>query len=214
MATATVSKSDWTVADLFERFGPIPIARICMDPPPGSATEADVPALDDHEDRLCELVDGVLVEKAMGFEESVLGGWIVTLLNNYVRPRKLGKVAAADGMFRLLPGLIRIPDAAFISNERYAKRRRPKSRVAQVAPDLAVEVLSESNTEREMDGKLRDYFRSGVRLVWYVDPGAKTVRVYTSLKSMVLLNERDKLGGGKVLPGFSVPVAELFETAD
>src|SRR5271163_2267326 len=91
----------WTVADLYRRFGPIPFERIRHNPPPGSGTVDDVVRLNDHEDRLYELVDGILVEKTAGLEESMIAVYIGTLLNNFVIPRGLGVVAGADGTIQL-----------------------------------------------------------------------------------------------------------------
>jgi hypothetical protein len=142
-----------TLEELVEGLGNIPLYRIRFRPPPGTATEADVLELHDRENRLCELVDGVLVEKAMGYRESVLAGVILTLLRLFVRSRNLGLVSGADGMVRLFPGLVRIPDVAFASWERLPNRRMPTQRVPHLAPDLAVEVLRDSNTEDEMNRK-------------------------------------------------------------
>src|SRR5947207_3344860 len=97
MATVTAPKKPlrqtWTVADLYRRFGAIPFERIRHDPPPGSGTVADVNRLNDHEDRLYELVDGILVGKTVGLEESIIAINIATSLNNFVKPRGLGLVA-------------------------------------------------------------------------------------------------------------------------
>src|SRR5688572_11268819 len=110
MATVTESSAVWTAVRLAERFGPIPLYRIRTTPRPGEATEEDVFEIHDREDRLCELVDGILVEKTMGAYESMLAVEIARLLKNFVKPRKLGTVLGADGMLKLAPGLIRIPD--------------------------------------------------------------------------------------------------------
>src|ERR1700678_2250712 len=97
-AMATINAIDkprrktWTVADLSRRFGPIPFERIRQKPPPGAGTVDDVVRLNDHEDRLYELVDGILVEKTVGLEESIIAGYILTILNVFVRPRRLGLV--------------------------------------------------------------------------------------------------------------------------
>ena len=92
-------------------------------------------------------------------------------------------------------------------------REVPKSPIPSFAPDLAVEILSEGNTEAEMDRKLKEYFQSGSKLVWYVDPEARTVRVYTSPRKFRLFTENDTLDGGKVLPGFSLPIKKWFQRA-
>jgi Uma2 family endonuclease len=82
--------------------------------------------------------------------------------------------------------------------------------VPDLAPDLAVEVLSESNTPAEMERKLKEYFLSEVQLVWFVDPKARTVTVYTSPDEATTLSAKDALTGGDLLPGFAVKVADLF----
>jgi Uma2 family endonuclease len=206
----TAPAREWTVADLVRRFGAIPVGRIRLDPPPGTATEDDVVAIHDHEGRLYELIDGVLVEKAMGFRESYIATLISHHLCNYVAGRNLGIVVGADAMVRLAPGLVRIPDVSFVSWARLPGRRIPEDPIAGLAPDLAVEVLSRGNTKKEMEGKLLEYFGAGVRLVWYVDPAKRTVRTYIAPDQPILLREDQTLDGGAVLPGISVPVRTLF----
>jgi Uma2 family endonuclease len=117
-------------------------------------------------------------------------------------------------LMRLFPGLVRIPDAAFISWERYPKKKRRRGEIPTVAPDLVVEVLSKDNTRGEMQRKLGEYFQAGVRLVWYVDPSKRTVRVYTAVDHSTLLREGDTLDGGDVLPGFSLSIRDWFAEAE
>jgi len=92
---------EWTAADLANRFGPIPLRRIRFEPPPGTATEADVVEIHDREKRLYELVDGTLVEKTVGAYESHLAVTLIVLLGGYVRNGGFGMVLGADGMYRL-----------------------------------------------------------------------------------------------------------------
>ena len=99
-----------TLADLQHRLGDIPPGRIRMDPPPGTATAADVTRLQEKEGVLCELIDGVLVEKTMGLRESILAMWIGRLLGDFVDLHKLGHVSGEAGTMKLMPGLVRIPD--------------------------------------------------------------------------------------------------------
>jgi Uma2 family endonuclease len=201
-----------TAVDLVDKFGPIPLSRICQYKPPGEATEEDVVWLDDHADKLCELVDGILVEKAMGSYESLLAVEIAALLRNFVKPRKLGVVLGADGMLRLSQGTIRIPDVSFIAAAKLADNALRKHRVARLAPDLAVEVLSDSNTPKEMEEKLKDYFTAGTQLVWSVDPEAKTFLAHTSPAPGRLYHENEIVPGEPVLPGFELAIAELFQS--
>lgn len=202
------------ISQLLYRLGGVPPSRVRLRPAPGTATEKDVLAIRDHEDRLCELVDGVLVEKAMGFQEALLAMAIGTYLRTFVKPRRLGIVGGPDIMLRLRLGLIRIPDVAFISWNRLPDRRIPDEPVPAIAPDLAVEVLSKSNTRREMALKRTEYFAAGCRLVWQVDPKRRTVEVFTDPKTSILVEEADTLAGKPVLPGFRLALAELFAELD
>ncbi len=102
-----------TVADLLERLGGISPQRVRCYPPIGTATEQDVIDIERRENRIFELIDGVLVEKAIGYSEAMLAGAILTALREFVIPRNLGVVTGADGLLKLFPGLIRIPDVAF-----------------------------------------------------------------------------------------------------
>jgi Uma2 family endonuclease len=202
------------MADLLDRLGNIPPSRIRFHPPPGTATEADVIEADTRHDRLCELVDGVLVEKAMGLRESFLAIALGSFLREFVVPRNLGLVSGEAGMMRLFAGMVRIPDVAFASWARLPGRRVPVEPIPDLVPDLAVEVLSRSNTEEEMARKLREYFAAGVRLVWLVDPEARTVAVYTSAEQFTLLDQTQALDGGDVLSGFTLPLSQLFAELD
>lgn len=204
-----------TLADLLEQLGDIAPERVRFRPAPGTATEEDVLAIrNSPERRLCELVDGVLVEKAMGLRESFLAVALAAILLNFVRPRRLGIVTGADGMMRLFPGLVRIPDVAFLSWNRFPNRRVPTEPIPDIAPDLAVEVLSIGNTAREMARKRQDYFAAGVQVVWQVDPRTRIVEVFTAPDQSTVLYEAQTLEGGTVLPGFTLPLQELFAELD
>jgi Uma2 family endonuclease len=200
----------WTVADLLEQLGDVSPRRIRLHPPPGQATEQDLVAIHDRENRLYGLVDGILVEKVVGYLKSALALWLAHLVQGFLDRHDLGLLTGPDGAVRLLPRLVRMPDIAFVSWERLPGRKLPAEPVPDLAPDLAVEVLSEGNTPKEMRRKLKDYFLAGVRQVWYVDPRARTVEVYTAPDERVLLTEDEILVGGDVLPGLDLPVREVF----
>ena len=198
-----------TAADWLASLGDVPLDRILFDPLPGTATEADLLRFVERDHRLCELVDGTLVEKTMGYEEGLVEVQIIMIVGSFVRSRKLGVVGGPSTTMRLLPNAIRLPDVAFISAERHGSRDRGAA-VPRIAPDLAIEVLSKGNSRREMALKLAEYFEAGTRLVWYVEPRTKTVDAYTSPTNVTRLAESDTLDGGDVLPGFEVRVAEFF----
>jgi Uma2 family endonuclease len=200
-----------TFADVLEQLGDIAPSRVRLKPPPGKATERDLIRLNDHTDRLYELVDGILVEKVVSFPESALAMWIGHLIQSFLGQHDLGILAGPDGGMRLMPGLVRLPDVSFVRWERLPVRGEvPDEPVAGLAPDLAVEVLSKGNTRKEMERKLKEYFLAGVRLVWMVDPARRTVRVHTAPDQSLLLTEEQALDGGDVLPGLSLPLRQMF----
>jgi Uma2 family endonuclease len=202
------------MAEVMERIGDIPLARIRMRPPPGTATEEDVlAAWAGPNRRLCELVDGVLVEKAVGLREALLAGEVIRMLGNFNNEKDLGVVLGADGMIRLEPGLVRIPDVSFIPWEVIPGEKVGDEAMSPYIPSLAVEVLSPSNTKKEIERKLRDYFLAGVRLVWVIEPKTETARAYTSPTEFRRIAKSGNLQGRDVLPGFSLPLAEVFAAA-
>jgi Uma2 family endonuclease len=146
----------------------------------------------------------------MGFQESFIALEIGHQLKSFLKKNNIGTAAGADGMMRLAPGLVRIPDVSFINWDQFPDRKIQPTPVSSIHPDLAVEVLSESNTKREMEEKLVDYFESGTSLVWYVDPENRSVRVYTSPEDFSSVPVTGILDGGTVLPGFTLPVADIF----
>ncbi len=206
--------SEMSFADMWERLGQVPLERIRMFPAPGTATVEDVERLCDREPkRLCELVDGVLVEKPMGHVESRLAFRLGHLLAAYLDEHDLGIAATTDGPHRIFPEQVRFPDVTFIAYENIPADADPYTAVPDWIPTLAVEVISESNTKAEMARKLKDYFEAGVKLVWYVDPPTRTVRVYRSPESFVTKSENEHLDGEDVLPGFRASIREWFERA-
>ena len=142
---ATISQTPvttWeTAKDLLDALGGIAPARVRLHPFPGTATEADLILVNDRKMGLYELVDGVLVEKAMGYNESDLALVLAGYLRAFIIPRNLGLLSGESGMMRLFPGLVRLSDVAFASWDRIPGRRRPTDAIAGFAPDLAGEVL-------------------------------------------------------------------------
>ena len=196
-------------ADWLRALGDVPIARVLFDPWPGTATEADLLRLVERDKRLCELIDGTLVEKPAGTWESLIAIRLAARLVLHADQHDLAGVFGPNVTLRMKSsGRIRLPDVAFVSRERMPRTREP---VPTLAPDLAVEVLSEANTPAEMDQKLREYFASGTRLAWIIDPASRTVAVYHGPGNPArVLTEADTLDGDPAVPGFSMPVAELF----
>jgi Uma2 family endonuclease len=200
----------WSIERLRHHFGGIPAERIRLTPAPGTATATDLIYTNDHHDALCELVDGTLVEKTVGAYESILAGLIVHYLHTYLDQYPRGVVVIPDGPLSLLPGLIRLPDVSFISWERYDEEEFEKKAVPDVCPDLAIEVISKSNTKKEMARKIGEYFAGGAQQVWLVYPKKKTIDVYTDPNTKRTVGPDEVLDAGAVLPGFTLDLSELF----
>jgi Uma2 family endonuclease len=198
-----------SLAEVLDSLGNVPIERLRL--PLGTATEDDViEILERKESPACELIDGILVEKTVGFRESMIAMEIAHALRDFVMRDDLGVVFGPDGPIRLRLGLVRIPDAGFISWDKFPNDEVPEDAICKVTPDLAVEVVSKHNTRAEMEQKLREYFQAGVRLVWYIYPNERRATVFTSPARRKEIDASGMLEGGKVLPGFSLPVATVF----
>lgn len=159
-----------------------------------------------------ELVRGHVVrELPAGFEHAGIGVRIATALHAFVQERALGEVVGADAGFVLFgePPTVRAPDVAFVAEDRLTFD--PK-RFAPLAPDLAVEVVSPSDTVSEVHEEVMDYLDAGTRVVWVVDPGSRSVTVYRSRDEIRLLTGDEDLDAEPVLPGFRLKLSKLFES--
>jgi Uma2 family endonuclease len=157
-----------------------------------------------------ELVRGEVVrEPPTGFEHGDIAFGIGLLLRTFVDENALGKVVGTETGFVLSdePPTVRAPDVAFVREDRLGFDPR---RFAPLAPDLAVEILSPSNTMSEIHEKVLDYVAAGTSLVWVVDPRSHTVTVYRSRDAIRMLTADDELDGADVLPGFRCKVSALF----
>ncbi len=199
-----------TLADLLHDLGDVAPDRVRMRPALGKATEADLIRIQNREKRRYELIEGILVEKIMGFPQACITSVLDRRLGMFVEEHDLGFTATPDCPVRLWKGLVRFPDLSFVSWDKMPTKEYPATPIAGVVPNLAVEVLSLSNTPGEMDRKRKEYFLAGVELVWVVDLFKRTVAVYTSPDEVTTLQEQDTLDGGRVLPGFTMPLRQLF----
>ena len=160
-----------------------------------------------------ELQAGLLVSEPLpGGRHGMVTAAVAEILRAHVKKQRLGVVFAGDSGFILArkPDTVRGPDVAFVSRERY-ERSGDTAKAFAGAPDLAVEVLSPSNTATGMHAKVADYLAAGTRRVWIVDPEVRAVTVYASLLWPQVFREDELLEGDDVIPGFQVRVGELFE---
>jgi Uma2 family endonuclease len=163
-----------------------------------------------HPDHRLELVQGkIVVMSPSGYESDEVAATVIAQLHNWVRPRKLGRVAASSAGFRL-PNPdrdVRAPDASFVTAERL--RRSPRS-FAELAPDLMVEVKSPNDSGQELEAKIQEFLAFGTRVGILINPEDQTVRIYRSNQETILLTNGDVLAVPDLLPGWEVPVLELW----
>ena len=165
------------------------------------------------EDMLYEVVDGKIVEKIVGVHEAEIATLLIEFLAPFARLHRLGRVFG-ETIFRIdqSKNLQRRPDVAFVSHARWpAQRRAPKVAVWDMVPDLAIEIVSPSNTADHVQEKIHEYFDAGVSRVWVVYRRQKEVYVYASPTQIQVLQLGQELDGGELVPGFRLPLTALFE---
>jgi Uma2 family endonuclease len=164
-------------------------------------------------DVLYEVIDGRVVEKPMGAYEALIATTLAAFLHQAGGANPAGRVVT-EALFKLDPdrNRKRRPDVAFVSHERWPRRRPvPQAEAWEVVPELAVEVVSPSDLAVEVVAKIDEYFGAGVRLVWVIYPVQQLVYVYRSPTDVRILQSGNDLECGDAIPGFRLPVLALFE---
>jgi Uma2 family endonuclease len=159
-----------------------------------------------------ELVKGELRKMSpAGSEHGAIIFNLSTLLGQHIRANNLGQGFGAETGFKLAsnPDTVRAADIAFVRRERIPEAGIPKN-FWQIAPDLAVEVLSPGDSLEEVEEKVEDWLNAGARAVWVVSPKRRGVTVYRSMNDVTRLSESNALDGGEAVPGFRCGVSEIF----
>jgi Uma2 family endonuclease len=159
-----------------------------------------------------ELIRGELVlGSSNGFYQGCIASNIVWAIGKFSKSQKLGRVSSAGAGFLISrnPDTVRAPDVAFVRAGRIPPGGQKK--FFEGPPDLAVEVLSPDDRSSEMNAKIHDWLQAGCMQVWVVDPQTKSVMVYRSTCDNSLFGENDTLAADDILPGFSLPVADILE---
>ena len=165
------------------------------------------------DDSLYEIINGQVLEKPVSAKATWIASFLIQHLGHFVLAHRLGWVVV-EMLFRIdrAMDLQRRPDMAFVPFDRWPRSRQvPEGATWDVVPDLAVEIISPSNTADGVMAKVEEYFRAGSRLVWVIYPNQCKVYAYESPTSVRILQVGDDLDGGAVVPGFRLPVAVLFE---
>ncbi len=156
-----------------------------------------------------ERIQGGIVEMSPSNPySSAVANLIAHYITAYVLERKTGYVTGEQGGYDLPGENTYAPDVGYISKERQAEL--PRTGFNPIPPDLAVEVVSPGNTANEVQQKTQDYLNAGTRIVWVVYPDLQSVTVHTP-EGAKTLEINDTLDGGEVLPGFKLPVKNIFE---
>lgn len=159
-----------------------------------------------------ELVAGELREMTpAGWQHGRVAGNIAGELRAYIRPRRLGAMATAEASYRLSadPDTVRVPDVSFVRQERVDEVGDPTG-FWPGAPDLAVEVVSPNDRYSEVRAKVDEYLAAGTPMVVVVDPQNREVIVVRASGERIQLGEDDVLDGGDVVPGWTLPVRDIF----
>lgn len=159
-----------------------------------------------------EIVRGKLVENKMGAESSELAIVLASMLFQFVRERKLGRVFGPDTAFQCFPHdptMVRKPDVAFLSYEQWPATKRIGAHIP-VAPELAVEVLSPNDVIKEVNEKIDDYLKAGVEVIWIVNEFRRYVEIHTPNDPPRIATVQDALICEPILPGFHCSVGEIF----
>jgi len=172
-----------------------------------AATEEDLRNTPD--DGIYELVDGEIRMSPGGVRHGKTSMALVTLLGPFVKEHHLGHVVGPDTGHRLPGGNVRCPDVSFIASGRFPNEEVPDD-FANLAPDLAVEVISPGDRPRWILDKVGEYLEAGVRLVWVIDPQKSSAVVYRSVTDVREIGLDEYLEGGDVLPGFRCQLREIL----
>lgn len=198
-----------TLPQLVHRFGEIPAIRIGQEPPPGAATEADLVYCNLHQDRLYELVDGILIHKSTWNLDSCVGGNICGNLFSFVHAQRAGIVLPGNALFRLSERVVRMPSISYLDGQRAQQCLKNNPAISPVAPNLAVDVINSDNSQKEMDDKLQEYFRAGTEEVWYVYPATRELHQFTSATASQV-HQGDVLISTRLVPGFEMKLVQIF----
>jgi Uma2 family endonuclease len=156
-----------------------------------------------------ELVDGEILVSPAGMRHSAVACNVASLIWEFLQKNPIGAVYSSDVGIALPNGNVRSPDVTYVSTTKLPEGRSPET-FGEVIPDLAVEVLSPSDSLKELGRKIGEFLENGVPIVWLVDPGRQTVTIYRSLSETQQLTSKDTITAEPVLPGFSVSISRFF----
>lgn len=161
-----------------------------------------------HLDYQLELVDGkIIIMGPSDIVSSEIGAELVSLLRNWVKPRKLGRVFESSGGFILPNSNVTAPDVSFVTADRLKQSKRY---FAELVPDLVVEIKSQSDRLKPLREKILSFIELGAKVGILIDPDKRTITIYTPQAEPVVLRDGDMISIPELLPGWEVAVTELW----
>ena len=161
-----------------------------------------------HLDYQLELVDGkIVIRGPSDIVSSEIGAELVSLLRNWVKPRKLGRVFESSGGFILPNSDLRVPDVSFVTASRLKQSKRY---FAELVPDLVVEIKSQSDRLKPLREKIQSFIELGAKVGILIDPDKRTVTIYTPTAEPVVLRDGDMISIPELLPGWEIAVTQLW----
>ena len=200
------------IADLQQHLGGIPLDRISMMPPPGTATVDDL-----RRWKYCELLDGVIVVKSSNMFKAMLSSRILYALSNWERENDDRGYVFHSVAYWFGSDVIRLPDISYVSAETWGGRRLRDVEIADFPPDLALDFVVPDNTQQEMQRKRSEYVSAGVKLIWTVDTLEHVVwetRPRLADVDSRCLGRDHALEANDLLPGFRWPIGEWFDDVE
>ena len=162
-----------------------------------------------------ECINGQYVEKpSMGARSNVLAFRLMVLLHLHVEAHGLGRCFGENLSYRIFPTdprKSRIPDGSFIRSGRLPGEKIPSGDMT-IPPDLAIEVISPNDEVENLFERIGDLMGAGVRLLWVIDPASRQVHVHRADGTATRLVDADSVDGEDVIPGFTCPLGELFDS--
>jgi Uma2 family endonuclease len=164
--------------------------------------------LPENQNRTFELIEGEFVEKMASWKPSEIAMLIGYFFITYLRENPIGSITGEQGGYVINEDTIFMPDVAYVSYERLGAEPR---REALVAPDIAIEIKSPSDTKRALRKKMEIYIANGTKIAWLIFPDEQIVEVYTQHDDVITLGIDDVLSGSDVLPNFTLAIKDVLK---
>jgi Uma2 family endonuclease len=161
--------------------------------------------------RKYELVEGELIVSPAGMKNEEVAAELIVLLGIYLRSNRLGRLFTSSVGYQLTENIRLSPDVSFVRMERLPDGRSPET-FGRFAPDLAVEIISPSDSMTTIEDKVELYLKHGAQLVWVISPKSRRATIYRADGSVSVVRAGGVLSGEAVLPGFACALSDILQS--